>query len=100
MKDVKSECKGDLTLAENLSQLDSAEQYQSSYDRIVSGRYNGKYREIREENRAYYLKAEYKGRDQLMITRFRCRNKERGNRYWKNKEDNICRMDKSKEENG
>ncbi|XP_029051955.2 uncharacterized protein LOC114880277 [Osmia bicornis bicornis] len=71
---------GDLTLAENLSQLDRAKQCQSFYDRIVTGRYNGKYRGIREENRAYYLKAEYKGRDHSMITRFRCGNEERGSR--------------------
>nr|XP_034190794.1 uncharacterized protein LOC117609058 [Osmia lignaria] len=92
IKDVKGKCTGDLTLAENLSQLDRAEQCQTFYDRIVIGRYNGKYRGIREENRAYYLKEEYKGRDQSMIARFRCGNEERGNRYWKKKEDNVCRM--------
>ena len=68
------------TILRRKRKLDRVEQYQSFYDRIVIGRYNGKYRGIREENRAYYLKAEYKGRDQSMIARFRCGNEERGQR--------------------
>lgn len=36
-------------------------------ERIRKGRYNGRYKEIREENRPEYLKVRYKGRDQSLI---------------------------------
>lgn len=42
----------------------------------MEGRYN-KDKEIIEENKAEYLKAKDRGRDQAMIARFRCGNEKK-----------------------
>lgn len=91
-KKVSIRCTGDLRLAETLAQADREDQLQEQYDRTVTGKYNRRYREIRESEREEYLKAEYKGRDQVMIARFRCGNEELENKYWKEDEDWICRI--------
>lgn len=97
-QDLTERWTGDLFLAEDLAQADRAEQRQAQYEKVLSGRYNKKYREIREDDRAEYLKEEYKGRDQSMVARFRCGNEERANRYRKNKEENKCRLCEQEEE--
>lgn len=79
-------------LAESLAQMDREEQWQEQYEKLIEGRYNRKYREIREETRADYLKREYGGRDQSLVARFRCGNEERANRFWRKTEENNCRI--------
>lgn len=91
-------CTGDLRLAETLAQVDREDQLQEQYDRMVTGKYNRRYREIRESEREEYLKAEHKGRDQVMIARFRCGNEELQNKCWKEDEDRICRIYKEERE--
>lgn len=47
--------------AEILAQIGRVRQKQEQYDRIVNGRYNKSYQELREEGQAEYLKKGYRG---------------------------------------
>lgn len=85
-------CIDEIMLAEALAEADREMQMQELYDRIARGRYNKRYREIRENRRKEYLKAKYKRRNQKMIARFRCGNEELENRYWKDEGNRICRI--------
>lgn len=92
VNEVGRHCSGDLSLAETIAQVDRDAQTQELYDRIITGRYNKRYREIREDEREEYLGAEYRGRNQKMIARFRCGNEELENSYWKEERKRICRI--------
>lgn len=75
-----------------LREADVKEQIEEQYERITNSRYNQRYRELYTITKPMYLTAQYKGRDQKLIARFRCGNEERRNKYWKNEQDKRCRL--------
>lgn len=72
--------------------IDKEEQTQERYEKMVWAEYNRLYKEIRTIGKLSYILAGYKGRDQSKRVRFRCENEALGNRYWRNKEENKCRL--------
>lgn len=51
VKEVRAKCTDELRLAEELAQINREKQAQEQYDRIITGKYNKMYREIRESER-------------------------------------------------
>lgn len=75
-----------------LREADIKNQVEEQHERIANSRYNQRYKELYTITKPKYLTAQYKGRDQKIIARFKCGNEERKNKYWKNEQDKRCRL--------
>jgi hypothetical protein len=74
-----------------LSERDKDTDKQERREKIKESRYNRKYETYIWEEIPEYLGRE-NARKRKMMTRFRCGNEERENRYWTEGEERRCRM--------
>lgn len=67
-------------------------QRQMQCNKIQNSRYKRRYRELYTIGIPEYLKKHYQKVYQKIIARFRCENEELSNGFWREQDENICRL--------
>lgn len=66
--------------------------------KINESKYNSMYKDIITENLPKYLQGKRKRKDRCLIAIYRCGNEMKGDEYWRQIEDRICRICENEEE--